>query len=394
MSLQALFPELAATVPVDTGGTLSTSADFEVLALALDAAGLTSTVAGLTDFTLFAPTDEAFANLAVSTGFTGDTSDANAVFGSIAGTLASLDPNGDPIPLLTQILQYHVSPDETPLSELNGAGEVSTLFEGEGFQVTDATVVDADPDATNADIVASDIATNEGTVQVVDQVLLPIDTPVDNADPTLLNLLKESGGAVDDDATDFDLLLTALQATGLDTVVDDESAELTVFLPTDGAFVSLAQDLGYEGEDEGEALQTILDASAAADPENPLQLVTDILTYHVSPGAQDAEAVLGSDTLATVNGAEIGVDGTTLVDQDADNADPTLIQTDIEATNGIAHAIDQVLLPVDIAAVDDDRPGDDEEEPATDDDDSGFGEALLAIGLVGLVAMMFGGFAM
>ncbi|MEL7262501.1 MAG: fasciclin domain-containing protein [Pseudomonadota bacterium] len=393
MSLQALFPELAASIPTADGGTLSTASDFEVLALALDAAGLTDTVAGLSDFTLFAPTDEAFANLAVSTGFTGDTSDPNAVFSAIAGTLSSLDPNGDPIPLLTQILQYHVSPDKTPLAELNGAGEVSTLFEGEGFQVTDATVVDADPDATNADIVASDIATNEGTVQVVDQVLLPIDTPVNDADPTLLNLLEESGGAPDDDATDFDLLLTALQATGLDTVVDDETAELTVFLPNDGAFVSLAQDLGYEGADEGEALQTILDASAEADPDNPLQLVTDILTYHVSPGEQDAEAVLASDTLATVNGATIGVDGTTLVDQDPDNADPTLIQTDIAASNGIAHAIDEVLLPVDIPAVDDDRPGDDEDPVVVDDDDSGFGEALLAIGLAGLVAFLVGGVA-
>ena len=343
----------------------------------------------MSDFTLFAPTDDAFANLAVSTGFTGDTSDATAVFNSIAGTLASLDPAGAPIPLLTDILLYHVSPDSTPLADLSGAGEVDTLFDGEGFQVTDVTVVDADPDATNADIVAPDIATNAGTVQVVDQVLLPIDTPVDDADPTLLNLLEESGGAPDADATDFDLLLTALQATGLDAVVDDEEAELTVFLPNDGAFVSLAQDLGYAGEDEGEALQTILDASAAADPENPLQLVTDILTYHVSPGAQDAEAVLASETLATVNGETIGVEGTTLVDQDADNADPTLIDTDIAASNGIAHAIDEELLPVDIPEVDDVRPTD--EEGVVDDDDGGFGEALVAVGLLGLVALLFGG---
>ncbi|MEO1370470.1 MAG: fasciclin domain-containing protein, partial [Acidobacteriota bacterium] len=132
---------------------------------------------------------------------------------------------------------------------------------------------------------------------------------------------------------------------------------------------------------------------AEADPDNPLQLVTDILTYHVSPGEQDAEAVLASDTLATVNGATIGVDGTTLVDQDPDNADPTLIQTDIAASNGIAHAIDEVLLPADIPAVDDDRPGDDEEAVVVDDDVSGFGEALLAIGLAGLVAFLVGGVA-
>ena len=392
MSLQALFPELPATLPLTEGGSVASAADFEVLALALDAAGLTSTVAGLDDFTLFAPTDQAFADLATATGFTGDTSDATAVFNSIAGTLASLDPDGDPIPLLTDILLYHVSPDSTPLADLSGAGEVDTLFDGEGFEVTGEAVIDADPDATNADIVSADNATNTGTIQVVDQVLLPIDTPVDNADPNLLNLLEESGGAPDDDATDFDLLLTALQATGLDAVVDDDSAELTVFLPNDGAFVSLAQDLGYAGTDEGEALQTILDASAAADPSNPLQLVTDILTYHVSPGEQDATAVLGSTTLNTVNGATIGVDGTTLVDQDPDNADPSIIQTDIEASNGIAHAIDEVLLPVDVSEADNERPEIEEDDSDDDDDDDGgFGAALAAIGLIGILAFLGGG---
>lgn len=389
MSLQALFPEVGATVPLAGGGTLSSADDFEVLALALDAAGLDTTVAGLTDFTLFAPTDQAFADLAVATGFTGDATDATAVFNSIAGTLASLSGTSDPIPLLTDILTYHVSPEAASLDDLNGAGPVDTL-NTTALQLTGGTVVDEDPDATNAQVVAADVATNNGTIQVVDQVLLPIDTPVDNADPTLLNLLEESGGAPDEDGSDFDLLLIALQATGLDTVVDDDTAELTVFLPTDDAFVSLAQDLGYSGEDEGEALTTILNASAEADPDNPLALVNDILTYHVSPGIQDADAVLGSDTLNTVNGATIGVEGTTLVDQDPDNADPSIIQTDIEASNGIAHAIDEVLLPVDVAAADDQRPGDVVEVVIEEEDDDDFGAILAGISLIFLIGALGG----
>ena len=390
MSLQTLFPELGATVPLTGGGTLSAADDFEVLALALDAAGLDGTVAGLTDFTLFAPTDQAFADLAVATGFTGDTTDATAVFNAIAGTLATLSGTSDPIPLLTDILTYHVSPEAASLDDLNGAGPVETLNTTE-LQVTGGTVVDEDPDATNAQVVAADVATNNGTIQVVDQVLLPIDTPVDNAAPTLLNLLEESGGAPDDDGSDFDLLLVALQATGLDTVVDDDEAELTVFLPTDDAFVSLAQDLGYSGEDEGEALTTILTASAEADPDNPLGLVTDILTYHVSPGIQDAEDVLASDTLATVNGATVGVDGTTLIDQDPDNADPTLVETDIAASNGIGHAIDEVLLPVDVAAADDQRPGDVVEIVIEDGDgEDDFSIILAGIGLIFLIGALGG----
>jgi uncharacterized surface protein with fasciclin (FAS1) repeats len=174
---------------------------------------------------------------------------------------------------------------------------------------------------------------------------------------------------------------------------DDEDGELTVFVPNDGAFVSLAQGIGYEGEDEGEAFQAILDASADADPENPLALVTDILTYHISPGAQDAEAVLAADEIETLNGATIAVDGTTLVDLDDSFADPNLIATDIEASNGIAHVLDGILLPADLGGDDEDTSLPMEEEVvADDDDDGGFGTLLLGLGLIGLLAFAGSGF--
>lgn len=390
MSLQALFPTIDATLPTANETSLSSATDFEVLALALDAAGLTQTVADLEGTTIFAPTDAAFANLATSLGFEGDPQDPNAVFGAIADALAGLDANGDPIPLLADILLYHVSPDQQAAADLNGQGVVNTLLTDASFEVTGGKVIDADTDAQNAALVSADVAAGANTVQVVDQVLLPLDTPVDNADPTLLGLLEESGGTFDEDASDFDLLLTALQATGLDAAADDTGNDLTVFLPTDGAFVGLAQDLGYEGEDEGEAFQAILDASAAANPDAPLALVTDILTYHISPGAQDAEAVLAAQQLETLNGETIGVDGTTLLDQDASFDDPTIIATDIEASNGIAHALDGVLIPLDLGA--DDMPVEETEEtPVEDDDDSGFSELLIGLGLLGLLVGAFAG---
>jgi uncharacterized surface protein with fasciclin (FAS1) repeats len=393
MSLQALFPTISASLPTATLGALSSAEDFETLGLALDAAGLTGTVAGLEGATIFAPTDAAFASLATSLGFEGDTDDSGAVFAAIAGALGGLAPDGDPIPLLTDILLYHVSPDQQDTDALNGQGEVATLLEGTAFEVTGGKVIDADTDALNAEVISTDVVAGANTVQVVDQVLLPIDTPIANADPSLLGLLEESGGTFDDDATDFDLLLNALQATGLDVAADDEDGELTVFLPNDGAFVSLAQGIGYEGEDEGEAFQAILDASADADPENPLALVTDILTYHISPGAQDAEAVLAADEIETLNGATIAVDGTTLVDLDDSFADPNLIATDIEASNGIAHVLDGILLPADLGGDDEDTSLPMEEEVvADDDDDGGFGTLLLGLGLIGLLAFAGSGF--
>ena len=388
MSLQLLFPMLPDSLPVAGAPALSSDDDFEVLALALDAAGLTGTVAGLEDTTIFAPTDAAFAGLATALGYDGDPDDADAVFGAIAGALTDLSEDGDPIPLLTDILLYHVSPDEQDAADLNAAGPITTLLDGAGFEVNDGTIIDNDSDATNADIVVPDVAAGSNTLQVVDQVLLPVPTPVEGPAPTLLGTLQESGGSFDDNPGDFDLLLTALQATGLDVAADDPEADVTVFVPTDGAFVSLAQGLGYDGDDEGEAFQAIVDASAAADPEDPLALVTDILTYHISPGTQDAEAVLGAEEIATLNGETIGVMGTTLVDQDPDAPDPTIVATDIEASNGIAHVIDEILLPIDLPQEDDDdMPSD----PVDDDDGFDIAGALLAFGLFGALAYMMGG---
>jgi len=296
-----------------------------------------------------------------------------------------LAPDDDPIPLLTDILLYHVSGEEVELDELNSDGPIPTLLTDATFEVTNGTIIDGDPDYQNADVISPDVDVPNGVIQVVDQVLLPIDAPVSSEAPTLLGVLEESGGTFDATDEDFDMLLTALQATGLDEAVDDPDADLTVFVPNDAAFISLAQSLGYEGDDEGEAFQTILDAAAEADPENPTQLVIDILLYHVSPGEQSSEDVLGSETLDTLEGTQIGVMGTTLVDQDTNAPDPTLIETDIEASNGVAHAIDQILLPVDLPPedVEDDTP------PADDDDDDWIDYVLGAIAIGGIFGALF-----
>ncbi len=354
---------------------MSASGDFEVLGLSLEAAGLSGPVSGLENFTLFAPTDAAFAELARSLGFEGDPEDAEAVFGAIAAALTDLAEDDDPIPLLTDILLYHVTPAGEELASFNADGPVDTLLADASFEVTGGTVVDGDPDYQNADVVAADVAAGGGLVQVVDQVLLPLDAPVESGDPTLLGLLEESGGSFDENPEDFDMLLTALQATGLDEAVDDPEAELTVFVPTDGAFVAFAQDLGYEGEDEEGAFQAIVDAATVLNPEDPLSVVSGILTYHVSPGEQDSEAVLGADMLATLQGGEIGVDGVTLVDQDPNAVDPMIVQTDLAASNGVAHVIDAILRPEDLPPEDEDDAT--EEEPDdSGDDGAGFAEAL------------------
>ncbi|MEM9550462.1 MAG: fasciclin domain-containing protein, partial [Pseudomonadota bacterium] len=81
---------------------------FDILVKALQTADLADTVRDLDDITVFAPTDAAFAALAADLGYDGDPEDEDAVFDFIAGALGDL-AGGDPVPLLTDILLYHVS---------------------------------------------------------------------------------------------------------------------------------------------------------------------------------------------------------------------------------------------------------------------------------------------
>ncbi len=330
------------------------SDDFNLLVKALSAAGLVETVQGLDDITVFAPTDAAFTQLAVDLGFDGDTSDEDAVFVAIVDALTALAPDGDPIPLLTNVLLYHVSGGVQTADDIASNGTVETLLTDATFGADGSELIDNEPDVANPNIVIEDIAATNGIIQAIDRVLLPIDIPGNEVvvpDPTLsiAEIVAASGGAFDDDNTDFDLLLTAVTAAGLAGALDAEGADLTVFAPNDAAFVGLANALGFEGSDEGEAFAFIVDAlTLLSGGGDPIGLLTQILQYHVAPTELDSTAVLGADAIETLLGVDLGVDGASLVDQDPDVANPNLIATDIAATNGIVHVLDGVLLPVDV----------------------------------------------
>lgn len=124
---------------------------------------------------------------------------------------------------------------------------------------------------------------------------------------------------------DFNTLVAALQATGLDKTLDDENASFTVFAPTDAAFELLGQ----------EAINGLLEDSDA---------LSKILTYHVLASKVNAEAALGSagSAVETVNGEKIALslsDGNLLINTS------TVTATDINADNGVIHVIDAVLMP-------------------------------------------------
>jgi uncharacterized surface protein with fasciclin (FAS1) repeats len=137
----------------------------------------------------------------------------------------------------------------------------------------------------------------------------------------------DAGGRGDDTIVDvavaadgFDVLVAAVQEAGLvDTLSGNR--QLTVFAPTDRAF----NDAGITVDNVDEVDDEFL---------------FDVLTYHVTPGRRDAESVTTSDELPTLNGALIDVDGTDLNGNQAD-----IVDTNIDASNGIIHVINGVLLP-------------------------------------------------
>jgi uncharacterized surface protein with fasciclin (FAS1) repeats len=122
-------------------------------------------------------------------------------------------------------------------------------------------------------------------------------------------------------ADGFETLVTAVEAAGLvETLKGD--GPFTVFAPTDEAFAALP-----EGTLEG-----LLEDTDA---------LTAVLTYHVVPGAVMSSDLSDGMTAETVNGAEITIstEGGAMVN------DASIVQADIEASNGVIHVIDSVILP-------------------------------------------------
>jgi len=123
---------------------------------------------------------------------------------------------------------------------------------------------------------------------------------------------------------DFSTLVAAVKAAGLVETLKGEGP-FTVLAPTNAAFAKLPEG----------TVENLLK------PENKDQL-TAILTYHVIPGNNMASTVVTLDSAPTVNGQNVSIsvnDGTVTIN----NA--TVTATDIEASNGVIHVIDTVLIP-------------------------------------------------
>jgi uncharacterized surface protein with fasciclin (FAS1) repeats len=127
-------------------------------------------------------------------------------------------------------------------------------------------------------------------------------------------------------AEGFDVLVAAVKEAGLVDALSG-NRQLTVFAPTDEAFGAL----GVTADNVGD-----VDFEAAVGAS-----LSEILTYHVTPGRRKAKSVTTSKEVPTLNGALIDVDGTDLNVDQAEIVGPDAAK----ASNGIIHVIDGVLLP-------------------------------------------------
>jgi uncharacterized surface protein with fasciclin (FAS1) repeats len=123
-------------------------------------------------------------------------------------------------------------------------------------------------------------------------------------------------------AGSFNTLLAAVEAAGLTSTLAGPGP-FTVFAPTDAAFAALPSG----------TVQALL---------NDIPTLTSILTYHVVPGAVTASEVVQLSSTTTVNGQDLTI---TVANGEVRINGVKVIQTDIQASNGVIHVIEGVLLP-------------------------------------------------
>jgi transforming growth factor-beta-induced protein len=271
--------------------TAVSAGSFKTLAAALQAGELVAALQGEGPFTVFAPTDDAFAALP-------------------EGVLANLlkPENKDQ---LVGILKFHVVQGHVPAAKVIKLAGAKTL----NGQRVDIKIADGKVTVDGARVEKADIRCSNGVIHVIDRVILP-------AADNIPNTAEKAGK--------FSTLIAALKAAGLTEALSGEGP-FTVFAPTDEAFSKLP----------GGTVESLLK------PENRDKLI-GILKYHVVPGRIYSEDALAAKSAKTLQGqaVQIAVRGGQPMVNDA-----RLIATDVDATNGVIHVIDSVLLPVEAEKV-------------------------------------------
>ncbi|MHA6279940.1 fasciclin domain-containing protein [Salinimicrobium sp. CAU 1759] len=294
----------ATTPPVVETNTIAdfvaSNDNYSSLEAALEVTGLTSTLAGADNYTVFAPDNDAFAAFLADNGFS---------------SLSEV-----PVSALTQILLNHVQMGELMAADLS-TGYIESMATG-GASGNNLSMYISTEDGVMINGVATveqaNIEVDNGVIHAVDAVIgLPSVVTFALADPTFDTLVAAL--TREDDFT----FVTTLMETG-------SPAPFTVFAPTNDAFGALLEEL------EMSSLEDI-----------PEDVLASTLAYHVAAGANVTSSMLVDgmevSTLAEQNFTIDLENGATITD--ANERTSNIVVVDVQANNGVIHVIDTVLLP-------------------------------------------------
>ena len=292
---------------------------FTMLLAAIDAAGLSDTVADLDGVTFLAPSNDAFA------------ASLEALGVSPEAVMANPDA-------LAAILSYHILPERLFFRNLT-SGPAVTTAEGEDvqFDLTDGVFSVNGIGISDVDNIASN-----GVMHVIDGVLVPASvaamltapaaTPEPTPEPVVAAPARPSIAEVlanDADAR-FTMLLAAIEAAGLsDTVANLDGA--TILAPSNDAFTASLEALGV---------------SPMAVMANP-DVLTAILNYHILPERLFFRNLTSGPAVTTAEGEDVQFD---LTDGVFTVNGINISDVDNVGSNGVVHVIDGVLVPPSVAA--------------------------------------------
>ncbi len=268
--------------------------NFSTLVAATAKAGLVETILSTPNLTIFAPTNEAF-------------------------EMSGINPDAIDVETLTTVLTYHVIGAKVLSSEIPSSA--ATL---NGKSMYFSLTSSGNYINGNSEIVAVDIESGSGVVHVLDKVILP---PTGNLVETTVALTSDG---------EFTSLVAALTRTATEGTPEQN---LITVLSSDGPFTVFAPT--------NAAFQALLDSNMDWNSLNdiPLEALISVLTYHVVPArAYDKDlpdAVNANGELPTAQGQNITIDLNSL----QINQSSSIVAVNTNATNGVIHVIDNVLLP-------------------------------------------------
>jgi len=285
--------------------TTAVASGFDSLAVALTQTGLLPVFQGDNSgpYTVFAPTNTAFENLINS----------NSAWNSISDIDNAL---------LSTVLQYHVLSGSVMSSMISDGRFVETLT-GSTFRINTTGGVTIDVNATTTtgiNVTSVDVEATNGVIHVIDQVLipeLPATAPTQSIAATAIN-------------AGFDSLVVALSQVGLVSTFDGSQAgTYTVFAPTNTAFENLINS--------NTAWNGISDIDNAT--------LTAVLQLHVASGIVQAGQLSDGQLIGTLQGSDLTFNGTSTSLSGGSSMNVAISGTDVFATNGVVHIIDEVILP-------------------------------------------------